>query len=164
MDILSKRSNNASSKAVLAIKTTNPTVEEAINKALPNVAQESDLEELFNRLNNTTDPKSATLLQKAVVNVVQSSPNAKGLTGKLAANISKSAAPSAAKYFPIFAGLGDDQSLQAVGNYVNNNNLELRTAAITSLSSWSSANALPKLVSLSRTEKMTTYSIRFTED
>ncbi|RKE43380.1 family 16 glycoside hydrolase [Sphingobacterium detergens] len=153
LDILSKRSNNASSKAVLAIKTTNPTVEEAINKALPNVAQESDLEELFNRLNNTTDPKSATLLQKAVVNVVQSSPNAKGLTGKLAANISKSAAPSAAKYFPIFAGLGDDQSLQAVGNYVNNNNPELRTAAITSLSSWSSANALPKLVSLSRTEK-----------
>lgn len=153
LDILSKRSNNASSKAVLAIKTTNPTVEEAINKALPNVAQESDLEELFNRLNTSTDPKSTALLQKAIVNVVQSSPNANGLTGKLAANISKSAAPSAAKYFPIFAGLGDDQSLQAVSNYVNNTNPDLRAAAIRSLSSWSSANALPKLISLSRTEK-----------
>src|SRR5690606_20568253 len=30
LDILSKRSNNASSKAVLAIKTTNPAVEEAV--------------------------------------------------------------------------------------------------------------------------------------
>jgi hypothetical protein len=39
LDILSKRSNNASSKAVLAIKSANPAVEEAINKALPNVAQ-----------------------------------------------------------------------------------------------------------------------------
>lgn len=153
LDILSKRSNNASSKAVLAIKSSNPAVEEAINKALPNVAQESDLEELFSRLNNTTDNKSAVLLQRAIVNVVQSSTNSKGLTEKLAANISKSAAPNTAKYFPIFAGLGDAQSLKAVTAYLNNNNTGLRSAAIESLASWSTSNALPELVSLSRTEK-----------
>ncbi|MGJ1411709.1 family 16 glycoside hydrolase [Sphingobacterium thalpophilum] len=152
LDILSKRSNNASSKAVLAIKTTNPAVEEAIYKAVPNVAQESDLEELFNRLNSTNDAKAAGLLQKAIVNVIQSSNNAKSLTGKLAANISKSAAPGAGKYFPIFAGLGDDQSLQAVKNYVSSSNPDLRSAAIVSLANWSTANALPELVSLSRTE------------
>ncbi|WP_343556740.1 family 16 glycoside hydrolase [Sphingobacterium sp.] len=153
LDVLSKRSNNASSKAVLAIKSANPAVEEAINKALPNVAQESDLEELFNRLNNTTDNKSAALLQRAIVNVVQSSANSKGLTEKLAANIAKSAAPNTAKYFPIFAGLGDAQSLKAVTAYLNNNNTSLRSAAIESLAGWSSSNALPELVSLSRTEK-----------
>ncbi|MGB3106818.1 DUF1080 domain-containing protein [Sphingobacterium siyangense] len=153
LDILSKRSNNASSKAVLAIKSANPAVEEAINKALPNVAQESDLEELFGRLNNTTDNKSAVLLQRAIVNVVQSSTNSKGLTEQLAANISKSAAPNTAKYFPIFAGLGDAQSLKAVTAYLNNNNTGLRSAAIESLASWSTSNALPELVSLSRTEK-----------
>jgi len=152
LDILSKRSNNASSKAVLAIKTTNPAVEEAIYKAVPNVAQESDLEELFNRLNSTNDAKAAGLLQKAIVNVIQSSNNAKSLTGKLAANISKSAAPGAGKYFPIFAGLGDDQSLQAVKSYVSSSNPDLRSAAIVSLANWSTANALPELVSLSRTE------------
>ncbi|QRQ61468.1 DUF1080 domain-containing protein [Sphingobacterium multivorum] len=153
LDILSKRSNNASSKAVLAIKSSNPAVEEAINKALPNVAQESDLEELFNRLNNTTDNKSAVLLQRAIVNVIQSSTNSKGLTEKLATNIAKSAAPNTAKYFPIFAGLGDAQSLKAVTAYLNNNNTSLRSAAIESLAGWSSSNALPELVSLSRTEK-----------
>ncbi len=153
LDILSKRSNNASSKAVLAIKSANPAVEEAINKALPNVAQESDLEELFGRLNNTTDNKSAVLLQRAIVNVVQSSTNSKGLTEQLAANIAKSAAPNTAKYFPIFAGLGDAQSLKAVTAYLNNNNTGLRSAAIESLASWSTSNALPELVSLSRTEK-----------
>ncbi|MGJ1537623.1 DUF1080 domain-containing protein [Sphingobacterium multivorum] len=153
LDILSKRSNNASSKAVLAIKSANPAVEEAINKALPNVAQESDLEELFGRLNNTTDNKSAVLLQRAIVNVVQSSTNSKGLTEQLAANIAKSAAPNTAKYFPIFAGLGDAQSLKAVNAYLNNNNTGLRSAAIESLASWSTSNALPELVSLSRTEK-----------
>ncbi len=153
LDILSKRSNNASSKAVLAIKSSNPAVEETINKALPNVAQESDLEELFNRLNNTTDNKSAVLLQRAIVNVIQSSTNSKGLTEKLAANIAKSAAPNTAKYFPIFAGLGDAQSLKAVTAYLNNNNTSLRSAAIESLAGWSSSNALPELVSLSRTEK-----------
>ncbi|MBB1646275.1 DUF1080 domain-containing protein [Sphingobacterium sp. UME9] len=153
LDILSKRSNNASSKAVLAIKSANPAVEEAINKALPNVAQESDLEELFSRLNNTTDNKSAVLLQRSIVNVVQSSTNSKGLTEKLAANISKSAAPNTAKYFPIFAGLGDAQSLKAVTAYLNNNNTGLRSAAIESLAGWSTSNALPELVSLSRTEK-----------
>ncbi|MGJ1273100.1 DUF1080 domain-containing protein [Sphingobacterium siyangense] len=153
LDILSKRSNNASSKAVLAIKSANPAVEEAINKALPNVAQESDLEELFGRLNNTTDNKSAVLLQRAIVNLVQSSTNSKGLTEQLAANMSKSAAPNTAKYFPIFAGLGDAQSLKAVTAYLNNNNTGLRSAAIESLASWSTSNALPELVSLSRTEK-----------
>lgn len=153
LDILSKRSNNASSKAVLAIKSSNPAVEEAVNKALPNVAQESDLEELFNRLNNTTDSKSAVLLQRAIVNVVRSSANSKALTEKLVANISKSAAPNTAKYFPIFAGLGDAQSLKAVTAYLNNNNSNLRSAAIESLAGWSSSNALPELVSLSRTEK-----------
>ncbi|MDM1295525.1 DUF1080 domain-containing protein [Sphingobacterium sp. N143] len=153
LDILSKRSNNASSKAVLAIKPANPAVEEAINRALPNVAQESDIEELFNRLNSTTDNKSASLLQQAIVNVIQSSADSKGLTQKLIANISKSAAPSTAKYFPIFAGLGDGQSLQAVSNYVNNTTPDLRAAAVTSLANWSTPNALPELVSLSRVEK-----------
>src|SRR5690606_23614545 len=61
-------------------------------------------------------------------------------------------APGAGKYFPIFAGLGDDQSLQAVKNYVSSSNPDLRSAAIVSLANWSTANALPELVSLSRTE------------
>ncbi|WP_312332445.1 family 16 glycoside hydrolase [Sphingobacterium sp.] len=153
LDILSKRSDNASSKAVLAIKSSNPAVEEAINKALPNVAQEADLEELFNRLNNTTDSKSAALLQRALVNVIRSSANSKGLTEKIAARLSNSAATNTAKYFPIFAGLGDAHSLKAVTSYLDNTNTSLRSAAIESLATWSSANALPELITLSRTEK-----------
>lgn len=153
LDILSKRSNSASSKAILAIKTTNPAVQESINKALPNVAQESDLEELLNRLKAATDTPSASLLQKAIVNVIQSSSDADALTAKLATNISTSTAGSPAHYFPIFAGLGDDQSLQAVNKYVNSSDNGLRVAAITALAQWSRSNALPELITLSRTEQ-----------
>lgn len=150
LDILSTRANANSSQAVLALNSTNSDVNKAINKALPNVAQEKDLEVLVNLLTKA-DEASSRNLEVAIANVIQSSPNKEQHVQKLAANISRSAAPSATKFFPIFARLGDQESLNAVTNYLKSDNPALRDAAILAIADWSTPLALNELIQLSRT-------------
>jgi hypothetical protein len=71
---------------------------------------------------------------------------------RLAANISKSNAPSAAKFFPIFAGEGGAVALKTVQNYVGKDN-PLKTDAIKALAAWSNTSSLNSLTELLRTEK-----------
>ncbi|UIR58000.1 DUF1080 domain-containing protein [Sphingobacterium sp. SRCM116780] len=151
LDILSVRSNSNSSQAVLGLKSSNAEVNKAINNALPNVAQEKDLDVLINLL-GTADEASSKNLETAIANVIQSSPNKEQHITKLAANISRSAAPSATKYFPIFARLGDQTSLTAVSNYLKSDNPALKEAAIAAIADWSTPLALNELIQLSRAD------------
>lgn len=151
LDILSTRANANSSQAVLGLNSANADVNAAINKALPNVAQEKDLDVLVNLLAKSDDASSKNL-EVAIANVIQSSPNRDQHIQKLAANISRSAAPSATKYFPVFARLGDQESLNAVVNYLKSDNPALRNAAIAAIADWSTPLALNELIQLSRTD------------
>ncbi|MDH5826128.1 DUF1080 domain-containing protein [Sphingobacterium faecium] len=154
LDVLSTRANSNSSQAVLALKSSNPDVNKAINKALPNVAQEKDLDVLVNLLADADDASKKNL-EVAIANVIQSSQNRDQHIQKLAANISRSAAPSAMKFFPIFARLGDQESLNAVTNYLKTDNPALKEAAVAAIADWSTPLALNELIQLSRTDLST---------
>ncbi|MGJ1448212.1 DUF1080 domain-containing protein [Sphingobacterium spiritivorum] len=153
LGILAKRPNAKSSKAVLPLaKATDEKVRIAAYQALPTVASEDDLNELY-ALFSTANKNEVAYLQKATINAIQSSKDKDAITTKLASNVTVSAAPSAGMYFPVFAGLGGTESLNAVKNFTDAGIPEVKTQAISALASWKTAEALPALVALSRTEK-----------
>lgn len=150
--VLASRKNEGSAKAVLAeIANEDAEIRLAAYKALPNVVNPEDFDAVAALLNNS-NPEEAKLAQLAVINTLKASADADAKIKRLAANISRSQAPSAANYFPIFAGIGGKESLDAVTNYVFNNSA-VRTAAIQAVANWSNPEALPTLVTLSRIEK-----------
>jgi len=152
LEVLASRGDVQAAAAVIPLlKDSNASIRQAAIQAVPTVASISDLPALFDALATANDAETL-VLQKAIVSVIQSSADKNQQIQRLAANISRSAAPSAIKYLPIFAGLGGAESLAAVKNYVYAEQPELKNAAIAALSSWSNAEALPELISLSRSE------------
>lgn len=153
LGLLATRGNTSSAAAVLPLlASNNAAVRAAAVQAAPTVASVDNLPAIFTALSSANEQETA-VLQQAVINAIKSSSDQQAQIQKLAANISRSAAPSAAKYFPIFAGLGGKESLSAVRNYITADQPQLKAAAIQALSSWSNAEALPTLVDLSRVEK-----------
>lgn len=153
LQVLSKRTNDNASKAVLPlVQSDDPAVKKAALTALPNVVLENDFDAVVNLLSRANE-QDAPALQSSLVQILSASADKDAKVQKLAANISRSAAPSAANYFPVFAGIGTQESLTAVKNYLSNESLKAK--AIAALSDWSTPEALPTLIQLSRTEKGT---------
>ncbi|MFD1770655.1 DUF1080 domain-containing protein [Sphingobacterium suaedae] len=151
LDVLARRTDNGSSRVVLPlIKATDPAVKEAALKALPNVVNADDFDAVVSLLGEAS-PADAPYLQRALVAVLKNSSDRKAKVQRLASDISRSAAPSPANYFPVFAGVGGTDALQAVKNYLPDPGLKAQ--AIQSLAAWSNPEVLPVLIDLSRSEK-----------
>lgn len=152
LDVLSKRSNDNSSAEILKlIQTANATVRNAAFVALPNVVKDSDFEAVVDLLGKAND-NEVKLAQQAAIVALQNNAAKESIVKKLSANISRSLAPSSARYFPIFAGEGSAEALQTVKNYIGKDN-PLRVEAIKSLANWSNPSSLDVLTELLRTEK-----------
>lgn len=150
LDVLSKRSDENSSKAVFdLIEKGSPAVRLAAYKALPNVANDDDFEAIINVLDKAEGAEVAAA-QKAAIAALLNNSNRASIVQRLSANISRSLAPSAAKFFPIFAGEGSEESLKAVKGYVSG---PLKGEAVKALASWSNTSSLDALIALIRTEK-----------
>ncbi|KGE13145.1 family 16 glycoside hydrolase [Sphingobacterium deserti] len=159
LDILSKRTDASASKAVLPlVSSTDAQVKEAALKALPTVAQPDDFDTLVQLLSAAPEADAAHL-QKALVMVLNASDDKDAKIQRLAANISRSAAPSAANYFPVFAGVGGAEAMRAVQNYLPNDGLKAQ--AQQSLAAWSDPEVLPVLIELSRKEKGNNFATLF---
>ncbi|QBQ41966.1 DUF1080 domain-containing protein [Sphingobacterium psychroaquaticum] len=151
LNVLAKRTNANSAKAVLPLlSATDNTIKTAALKALPNVVNADDFEAIAALVPNAPEA-DAKYLQSAMVIALNASADKDAKIKRLAANISRSAAPSVGKYFPVFAGVGGAESLTAVKNYLNNEGL--KNQAISALSNWSNPEVLSTLIALSRTEK-----------
>ena len=152
LDVLSTRTNAESAAAVLPLTaSTDPAVKLAAYKALPTVVNGDNLEAVI-RLMDSASPEELVFAQEAAIIAINSGANKDADIQRLAGNISRSAAPSAGKYFPIFAGVGGPEALQAVQNYVGTEG-PLKAEAIKALANWSNAESLPTLIRLSKTEK-----------
>lgn len=152
LEVLSVRTNDQSSTAVLALtKSEDAAVRLAAFKALPNVINADNLDAVIPLMDNA-NPEELKEIQKAAIIAINASPNKEATIQKLAANISRSAAPSAGRYFPIFAGVGGEEALKSVQNYVKSEG-PLKGESIKALSGWSNPESLPILIELSRTEK-----------
>ena len=153
LDVLAHRSNGESSKVVLDVlgKTTDANVKTAAYKALPNVAKDSDFDQIIDALGKA-EGDQVKYAQEAATSTLLFAADRKARVDRLVANISKSNAPSAARYFPVFAGEGGAVSLKTVQNYIGKDN-PLKAEAIKALASWSNTSSLKALTQLLRTER-----------
>ena len=153
LEVLARRTNENSSKAVLPLlAVADNNIKMAALKALPNVVNASDFEDLVKLIPNASEV-DASYIQKAMIIALNASSDKDAKIQRLAANISRSSAPSSGKFFPVFAGVAGPESLAAVKNYTNN--AGLKNQAIAALATWSNPEVLPTLIALSRTEKGT---------
>ncbi|SFS34937.1 DUF1080 domain-containing protein [Sphingobacterium wenxiniae] len=151
LELLSQRTNAQSSQVVLPLlSSADNNVKTAALKALPNVVNAADYDTLVKLLPEASE-SDARYIQQALVIALHSSNDTDAKIKALAASIASNPTAQSVKYFPVFAGIGGDDALKAVKSYLDNANL--RNAAIASLSGWSTPDALPTLITLSRTEK-----------
>lgn len=152
LDVLSKRSNaNSANQVFTLIETGSPEVRAAAFKALPNVVNNNDFEKVIEILGKAEGSEIA-FAQQAATAALQNNNDRSEKIARLAANISRSLAPSSARYFPVFAGEGSLPALEAVINYTGENN-PLKNEAIAALAAWSNTSSLDQLTKLLRTEK-----------
>lgn len=152
LEVLSTRSNaNSSAEIIKLINGSTGTVRTAAFATLPGVVKDSDFSTIIELLGKANE-QEAPLAQRAAVIALQNNPDKANIVKRLSANISRSTAPSAARYFPIFAGEGSAESLETVQNYLAEGNT-LRSDAIKALAAWSNPSSLDALTSLMRTEK-----------
>lgn len=152
LDVLSKRSNpNSAAQIFSLLNSSNSTVKAAAYTALPNVVNDNDFDKIIEVLGKA-DAKDVNAAQQAAIVALQNNADKANIVKRLSANISRSLAPSSARYFPIFAGEGSDESLKTITNYIGQDN-PLRADAIKALASWSNTSSLDVLTALLRTEK-----------
>lgn len=152
LDVLSKRSNpNSAAQIFSLLNSSNSTVKAAAYTALPNVVNDNDFDKIIEVLGKA-DAKDVNAAQQAAIVALQNNADKANIVKRLSANISRSLAPSSARYFPIFAGEGSDESLKTITNYIGQDN-PLRADAIKALASWSNTSSLDALTALLRTEK-----------
>ena len=152
LDVLSKRSNpNSAAQIFSLLNSSDSTVKAAAYTALPNVVNDNDFDKIIEVLGKA-DAKDVNAAQQAAIVALQNNADKANILKRLSANISRSLAPSSARYFPIFAGEGSDESLKTITNYIGQDN-PLRADAIKALASWSNTSSLDALTALLRTEK-----------
>jgi hypothetical protein len=152
LDVLSKRSNSNSATQVFSLlNSPNNNVKAAAFAALPNVINDNDFDKIIEVLGKA-DAKDINAAQQAAIVALQNNSDKANIVKRLSANISRSLAPSSARYFPIFAGEGSAESLNTITNYIGQDNT-LRAEAIKALASWSNTSSLDALTALLRTEK-----------
>jgi len=152
LDVLSKRSNpNSAAQIFSLLNSSNSTVKAAAYTALPNVVNDKDFDKIIEVLGKA-DAKDVNAAQQAAIVALQNNADKSNIVKRLSANISRSLAPSSARYFPIFAGEGSDESLKTIKNYIGQDN-PLRADAIKALATWSNTSSLDALTALLRTEK-----------
>ncbi|MGO1595233.1 MAG: DUF1080 domain-containing protein [Sphingobacterium sp.] len=151
LGVLAQRRNAESASVVLPLTgSADQSVRAAAYNALPTVVNANDLEAVIGLL-AAAEGDELKAVQRAAIFAIKADEDRDGKIQKLAGNISRSSAPSAGKFFPIFAGVGGTDALKAVENYLGNDGL--KNQAVSSLANWSNAESLPILVRLVKTEK-----------
>ncbi|SKB89177.1 HEAT repeat [Parapedobacter luteus] len=128
-------------------------VKTAAYQALPQVVRPSDLPDLLDLLPAASSEYASQVQQAAVVSVNRSSNRADQVTAVIA-RCRKSDMTSRSLFFPVLSGIGGEEALALVAGYADHNDPGMRRAATSALAKWSGAEALPKLIELSRRKVM----------
>ncbi|MFD2599855.1 family 16 glycoside hydrolase [Sphingobacterium corticis] len=152
---LLERSNEKSFTAVSPLlRSPDTQVKKQAYQTLSKLVANQDIETLISLLDET-DSENLPYLQKALISAAGSG-NAQTL-GKIKAELEKSDDKKSAKLLPVLAGIGEKSTLFIAKSYLDNSST--KTAAINALSNWSTEDALPELITLSRSEKGENLSI-----
>ncbi len=151
LELLAHRGVGEAMPAVVArIQGDAPAeVKAAAFNALPQLARPVDLKILLQLLSHATG-EEVMPVQQAITIAVNRSESKAELTGQVISALHAADAPQQAVFFPVLSGIGGDKPLAVVLDNIENTNPELRNAAVLALAAWTTVEALPHLVDLSR--------------
>ena len=148
LEVLAVRRNDSSFDAVYPLtKSNNEILKKKAYQALSNVSSDQHLTELFADISNVSG-EELQYTQEAIVSALNYSDKKDQEIKHLSSLISRSSAPSAAKFFPIFSGLGGEEALKAVNNYTESPGAGLKTESFKALANWKDSETLPILLEL----------------
>lgn len=157
IDVLGRRGAGESIPVILDVINSDASDElkAAAYAALPKVAGPDDLDKLLDLL-VSTDERYHAAVQNALVVAVDRADNRENHAQKVISRFQRADVGLQPRFFPIFAGIGGHTTLAIVSGYADGDDPALRRAATSALASWAGAEALPKLVALSRKKVMDT--------
>ncbi|SEL05949.1 DUF1080 domain-containing protein [Parapedobacter koreensis] len=155
IDLLAQRGVGESVPLIFEIIQSEAPVEvkTAAYAALPQVARPTDLEKLMELLFSAKSEHVGPV-QQAVIVAVNRGRDRIDQVQQVVARFQKTNAVSRPLFFPILSGIGGGEALALIADYTDNADPGIRGAATTALVNWSGAEALPKLVELSRKKVM----------
>ncbi len=124
-------------------------------KSLPQITQPDDINKLVDLL-PVADGENTAFVQQALVTAVNRSSDKITHTRQVIERFQTSDSNLQLLFFPVLSGVGGNEALAIVGDYVNHDDSNLRGAATLALSNWSDAEALPQLINLSHRKVMDT--------
>lgn len=144
LNVLASRQADNKAAEVLALARSNDAgVRTAAVSALKDVSSKNILPSLFELLDNSSNAADVGGLQAAIIN--------SGAGGnEIMPQYQKAGAGKQALYLPVLAGVGGQQSLNAVAAAFNNGDAATKKAAVAALSSWQNNEAAPVLLDIAR--------------
>jgi len=154
LEILANRGAAASFQAVSELlKSDHPEVRQAAYQTLSSIADSGHLTELTTLLSNAQQEQEIRSVQQALIAAATVTAQKEQSIQSLLNTYQAADADLKARYLNVFAGIGEGKALEPVVSVLDGSDQALSNAAITALSKWNDAGALPELVKLSRTLK-----------
>ncbi|QTD36234.1 DUF1080 domain-containing protein [Polaribacter batillariae] len=142
VEVLAARNATSKFDTILSLlENKNEKVEEAVYKALPEIATPNHLSQFINLLNSTDNPQYISNLQSAITVVLDESK--KDLSEAVLTAYKKVSKKE--KLLPILPMLNNKEALNLVTSSLKSNHLKERTNALTALSKWRNKDAIPYL-------------------
>lgn len=151
--VLAQRGVGESMPIMVAfIKNNTPSeVQAAAYEALPQVARPEDLPILLELLPGTSADMVPFVQQATITAVNRSENNKAAMKQQVISSLQRVNASGKAAYLPILSGIGGSEALNVIAGYTAGSDTGLRDAAIAASAIWVGEEALPNLVTLSRT-------------
>jgi len=154
LEILANRGAKESFQVVGdLLKSEHPEVKQAAYQTLPSIAGSEHLEALTALLSDAQQEQEIRSVQQALVAAATLTAQKEQSIQSLLNTYQTADAGLKSRYLNVFAGIGEGKALEPVVSVLSGQDQALKDAAITALSKWNDAGALPELVKLSRTLK-----------
>ncbi|GAA4806060.1 hypothetical protein GCM10023231_39070 [Olivibacter ginsenosidimutans] len=151
LEILANRGANESFDTVSSLlKSEDPAVQSAAYQTLPAIATSQHLSALTQLLSTANDTTEIEAVQQAIVAAATQGEQKEQTIQAVLASYKNAEAGQKARYFQVFAGIGQGEALAPVVEVLDRNDATLKAAAIKALANWNDSGALPHLVKLSR--------------
>ena len=152
LEVLARRGAGAGMPIVIdrVNRSASADVEAAAYQALPHMARPEDLNTLLGLL-ESADDQQRTFVQQAIVSAVNRSSEKADQNARVLAAFDAADGIYKVAFFPVLSGTGGKNALDAVWGYTDSEDVELRSAAVTAVAEWIDVDALPRLITLSRT-------------
>lgn len=122
-----------------------PTVQKAAYEAIPSLASQQVLPELYPMLNETMSPEKQKNIQSAIVNAISTITDTADRIKNIQAALNKAPANKQALFYEIFASIGTKEALYGLTQAFESGNEEARFAIAKAMAGWKNPQAIEPL-------------------